>query len=73
MLYGRVLIASIMGLTLVNYYFRGYTGQRFVSFLFFTAYVLHLWWPHVLLSRAQRDQRDTKLERIANDRDSERS
>lgn len=55
MMYGRALIASVLLLTLVNYYFRPYPGQRLVSFLFFAGYVLHLWWPHVLLSRAHRD------------------
>lgn len=71
MLYGRMLIASILALTLINYYFHGYAGQRFVSFLFFAAYVLHLWWPHVLLSRAQREH-NHEMEMVINDRDAER-
>lgn len=67
MMYGRLLIASVLALTLINYFFRGYPGQRIVSFLFFTVYVAHLYWPHVLLARAQRDMRDREMERIIND------
>ena len=60
MLYGRLLIASVLALTLINNLFRGYPGQRVVSFVFFTVYVAHLWWPHMLLSRADRQKEDAR-------------
>ncbi|MFG2165505.1 putative phage holin [Micromonospora chersina] len=54
MLYGRALIAAVLALTLVNYYFPGWPGRRFASFVLFAAFIAHLWWPHLLLSQAQR-------------------
>lgn len=58
MLTDRIVVASVLALTLVNSLFRGYPGQVFVSFVFFTVYVAYLWWPHLLLSRAVRESRE---------------
>lgn len=55
MLYGRALIAFVIALTLVNYYFPEWPGRRFASFVMFSLFVAHLYWPHLLLSRAHRD------------------
>lgn len=57
MLYGRALIAAVLALTLINFYFPGYPARRLLSFLLIAAYAAHLYWPHLLLSRAQRECR----------------